>query len=209
MRLGAGISFFNDSRGLQRSLDSLKAFDVVYCIDGRYPDYDHDCDLSDDGSRELVSLYPNAVLIDYPASEPEKRNQYLRKDLDAVLIIDSDEYVTEFDRARVDAGLAEDPATNIFCIEFVNLGNQTIAPRLWQKPYEMEYVEAHNIFRKRGTGEIMRSTAGGPFIEGLTIAGDARLRTEEREHKATLYQEKLIAQEKGIKFKFGFRSSPN
>ncbi len=209
MKIAGGLIFFDDCKSLERCLPSLINIDTVFCIDGRFAMYDctTNSDLSTDGSRELVLSYPNTVLVDYPGvSEVDKRNKYLQlaKNYDWLLIIDSDEYVIEFDRLQ----LAEIKEGNIFCINFNNLGHPTIAPRLWRKPYEMEYLEAHNIFRKRGTGQIQRSTAGGPIIEGIAMASDDSLRTRDREAAATAYQVKLIAQEKAIKFKYGFRSSP-
>lgn len=207
MKISAGVVFYDDCKSLKRCLDSLSAIDTVFCIDGKFPMYDSKSDLSTDGSSELVLQYPNTVLINYPASEVDKRNRYvgLSRTYDWLLIIDSDEYVTEFDRNT----LFNVKHGNIFCINFINLGSPTVAPRLWRNPYEMEYLEAHNIFRKRGGGEMTRSTAGGPLIEGISIAADDLLRSKDREEKATAYQVKLIAHEKAIKFKYGFRSSPN
>lgn len=211
-KLGSGLIFYNDRASLKRCLDSLTVLNPVFCIDGRFPNFSGDGDLSTDGSRELVKSYTNTILVDYPGSEVDKRNKYLelaaKYGLSHLLIIDSDEWILDVDWPRLEKSLEAQQSGNIFCINFVNLGNETVAPRLWRNPGELEYLEAHNIFRRRGSGEITRSTAGGPLIEGITLAGDANLRTKEQEVKTSDYQTWLIAHEKAIKFKYGFRSSP-
>src|SRR5215212_1670147 len=78
LRLAAGIIFFNDYSSLKRCLDSLiYSVDVIFAIDGKFPNFPADSDLSTDGSRELVKSYPRCMLIDFPRSEFEKRGKYL------------------------------------------------------------------------------------------------------------------------------------
>jgi len=97
----ACICFYNAAKELERCLESLDldkkdGIDYALCIDGKYPNFEGDSELSDDGSRDIVRQYENAALIDYPDYEIHKRNLYLQavENLtDYILIIDSDEYV--------------------------------------------------------------------------------------------------------------------
>jgi hypothetical protein len=98
LKLAAGIIFLNDYSSLKRCLDSLiYGVHMIFAIDGRFPNFLADSDLSTDGNRELVKTYPQCMLIDFPRSEFEKRSKYLEYcqtySVDVLLIIDSDEFV--------------------------------------------------------------------------------------------------------------------
>jgi hypothetical protein len=98
LKVAAGIIFFNDCVSLDRCLNSInEGVDVVFAIDGKFPNFPADSELSTDGSRELVSSFSKCVLIDFPRSEVDKRSKYLEYcahySIDVLLIIDSDEFV--------------------------------------------------------------------------------------------------------------------
>ncbi len=99
-KLAAGIIFYHDVKGLDRLLSSVhQGVDLSICIDGRFPQHPGPSDLSTDGSRELVKSYDNTLLLDFPASEYEKRSKYLavceQEKVDYLLILDTDEYAEE------------------------------------------------------------------------------------------------------------------
>lgn len=104
MRFAAGIIFFEDRLGLARLLESIhRGFDYIFCLDGKFPNRPGTHNLSQDGSREVVSRYENAILLDAPWGEHDKRSEYLRLcakyGCDYLCILDTDEYAQASDRA--------------------------------------------------------------------------------------------------------------
>jgi len=104
LRFAAGIIFFEDRDGLARLLESIHlGFDYMFCLDGKFPNRPGKTDLSADGSREVVKSYSNAILLDAPWPEPQKRAEYLRLcakyGCDYLVILDTDEYAQNADRA--------------------------------------------------------------------------------------------------------------
>jgi hypothetical protein len=100
-KLAAGIIFYDDSKGIERLLASIESgVDLMICVDGRFPEFPaskaHHGDLSSDGSREVVKSFDKALLLDFAASEYEKRSKYLsvceEQNVDYLLILDTDEY---------------------------------------------------------------------------------------------------------------------
>lgn len=106
MNITACICFYNAAKELERCLDSLDlgkkyGIDNALCVDGKYPNFRGNSKLSNDGSRELIHSYKNVRVIDMPDYEIHKRNAYLQATeymTDYILIIDSDEYVSEQDK---------------------------------------------------------------------------------------------------------------
>lgn len=99
-KLAAGIIFYDDVKGVDRLLASIhQGVDLSICIDGKFPQFPSRSDLSTDGSREVVQSYDNTLLVDFPASEHEKRSKYLavcaEQGVDYLLIVDTDEYAEE------------------------------------------------------------------------------------------------------------------
>lgn len=195
---------FQDRKSLYRTLSSCHQTNYHFVIDGRFPDYPYHTDLSDDGTREICDQFENVVLIDCPADEVTKRNRYLQAcreyGIDYLLIIDSDEYIIEADWWRFTQNLAKLTTTeNILGIWCRNQdGHEGVFPRLWKNPGEMEYYKCHNIFKKICNGQLTRSSADAPYVEGIKIVWDASLRTPENEARTSEYQRKLIAKEKPL-----------
>src|SRR5215831_11352727 len=75
----------------------------MFCLDGKFPNRPGKTDLSADGSREVVKSYSNAILLDAPWPEPQKRAEYLRLcakyGCDYLVILDTDEYAQNADTA--------------------------------------------------------------------------------------------------------------
>lgn len=175
--------------------------DIVYCVDGKFPDYDYPVELSDDGSRELVLSYTNTVLIDCPADEVTKRNRYLEACKESVAImIDSDEYVLEADWSVFRKNCEKLPADkNLFGLLAKHTDGPGIYPRLFRAPQEMEYHRCHNFFRHKPTGDIFRSPSLSTAVEGLTLAWDDSLRKQDHIDRTFEYQKRLIEKEKPMK----------
>jgi hypothetical protein len=71
----AGIVFFDDEKGLHRSLSSLQTYiDLIITVDGRFKHFDDDHNISIDRSKEVVESFPNAEYNCYPnLTEIDKR----------------------------------------------------------------------------------------------------------------------------------------
>ena len=84
---------------IKRGLDPIyKQFDVIYAIDGRYINYEHERDYSLSYVQEILSEYPNVVLKKVkPMFQTEKRQCYLDMagddNIDWLIVWDSDDLV--------------------------------------------------------------------------------------------------------------------
>jgi Bacterial Ig-like domain len=77
IRIGVGIIFFNDYSSLKRCINSINdGVDIIFAIDGKFPNFPGNSYFSTDGSRELVKSYPKCLLVDCPRPEFEKRKKY-------------------------------------------------------------------------------------------------------------------------------------
>src|SRR5688572_29176806 len=90
-------SAFNEKDSIKRHLISIPQYIHQATYDGRYKDFDHPSDLSDDGTREVVDLFFNTYLIDAGGlTEVEKRQRYFDefnyKEYDFLIVVDADEY---------------------------------------------------------------------------------------------------------------------
>lgn len=205
MKIAVGTVVFNDRKSLYRTLSTCHQANYIFVIDGKFPDYDYPSQLSDDGTRDICEQFDNVVLIDCPADEVTKRNRYLQAcreyGIDYLLIVDSDEYLYDINWWAFCQNLAKLTTTeNILGIWCKNQdGMESVYPRLWKNPGEMEYYRCHNVFKKISNGQLIRGNAEAPYVEGVKITWDASLRTPESEVRTSEYQAKLIAHEKPIK----------
>jgi len=98
IKLGIGYSFFDSAKEIPRALDPIyKHVWKIYGINGRYSLFKADHDYSNDGSKELVLSYPNAVVEDFCGHQHEKRQRYLdlagEDGCEFLMVLDSDEYL--------------------------------------------------------------------------------------------------------------------
>lgn len=205
MKITAGIVFYQDAKGLARCLDSIYTHvDEIICVDGKFPEFKADSELSTDGSRELIEKYPNTRLIDFPATEVSKRNVYLKLcETECLLPIDSDEYIVGnwdmFNDNLQDISDLE-PSTDIFSIRASRGRGQEFWPRIWMHPTQMEYYKAHNVFRNKKTGLCLYSaTAASTLIDGITMKADDSLRDTEYLANLETYQQNLLKTENQIR----------
>lgn len=214
--LGAGICFYNDKASLQRCLESIvDGCDIIFCIDGKFPTFEAPegwQDLSTDGSRGVVLQYENTRLIDKPAPEPEKRNTYLDLckmfKVDYCLMIDSDEWVDEVNWPEFRANCKRicNDERHIYNIPMIYTKPPTRDhghyPRLWYKPYRLEYYQCHNIFRVKASGEHRRINAE-VIIPGIMLNQNDDLRDKDFIRRIYEYQERLIQYEKPLRKIYG------
>lgn len=208
MRLAAGTIFFNDAKGLERTLSSLKDFDEIICVDGRFHDYPDSDDLSTDGSRDIVRAFPNARLYDAPdLPEPKKRDVYLENcTSDALLMIDTDEWL-EGDVAKFKENIVNrKPADQLFYqIKWWSeaTGGYSTAPRLYINPKELRHGALHCSFMLNGRDFRLHARTHN-IIEGIEIRSDPKLRSADRIERSRQYHEWLAKYEHPIKERIAY-----
>lgn len=218
IKLGAGVCFFEKSLPtIQRCIESIRDnVDYIFGIDGRFTDelgralFPDTEKLSPQYVRDYLKTVPNCILVDYPATEVQKRQRYLdlcrQYECQFLLIIDSDEFVMEgsdwksfrYNLNQCTGGV------HIYGVKFAygypEHDDETNYPRLWYKPWEMEYYNAHCLFRDKVSGKVSQSSsAAGPLIEGIRMAGDDSLRSREYQVQSFEYQTFLIDEEREIR----------
>ncbi len=187
MKIGAGIVFYNDAEGLKRTISSLKDFDVIICTDGAWKEFE-DEGLSTDGSREIVTNANNTVLLDAAGMMTAEKQEFQlrysdRYDLDALVLIDSDEYLTHFDRDTFEESLMSSIRNEkhvYHCdFEYYDLTWQhTRIPRVLWQPQKCQYLERHNqIF----AGTVPQITSDIVTINGINMKHEKNFRPAERE----------------------------
>lgn len=219
--LAVGYNFYEKSLAtVQRGIESVKSHvDYIFAIDGRYTDeqgvalFPDSEPLSHEIVRNYLKRIPNVILVDLPATEIQKRGKYLelarQYDCEYLIILDGDEFVLpESDwqtfRANLEqCGNGNNQGINVYGIKYEysypTHHDATNYPRLWFRPWEMEYHHAHCLFRNKVTGKVQKSSSGGPCIEGIRMAGDDSLRNREYQLQSFEYQTWLIEHESEIR----------
>jgi len=210
MTLGVGYSYFQDIESIRRGFPTFaNHVDYVFAIDGKYAGNPAPNDFSVDGSTEFIKQWKNVIHRQFLGHEFEKRQQYcnLCKEFgcDYLLIIDTDEYVVEADwdlfKSNIEAQISTNPHSSFFGVPFIVDGSGGISyfPRLWFKPYLIEYYKTHCIFKDGRTGMLVTSGSAAkhsPVIEGITLTMDDSLRKPENIKNTYEYQLKMIEMEK-------------
>ena len=217
IRLGAGIIFFNDYSSLKRCINSInEGVDIIFAIDGKFPTFPGDSQLSTDGSRELVNSYSKCLLVDCPKSEFEKREKYLEYcalyNIDILLIIDSDEFFLNdrdwetirrnlktaiFDRDKCEYNVY---AVMLQCLE--NSQEFSPYPRIWYDPSRMEYYAGrHYYFRNKDMNKNNipdQCDFVSRVIEGIELGHDHSLRSKYHLEGRLMYQTWLVDFERSL-----------
>lgn len=200
MKIAIGYCYYNDYKSIQRGIPTFaNEVDYIFAIDGKFslrdgPDY------SIDGSTEYLEQYDNVIIKKFIGMEHDKRQQYIEmcKDhsIDVLIIIDSDEYVAEADWHKFKTNLHNiiSSQDNIHGVNFFTDGNITQYPRIWIRPHQIKYWNAHCLFEVNGN--IMRSPKNLKPVLGITLQMDDDLRSNEYLKETIDYQYKMIAFEK-------------
>jgi hypothetical protein len=178
--VAVGLSFYQDKECLRHCLLSLRLethpFFKVIAIDGPYKGFKSKSPKkSTDGSREIIRVFksysPNSVyLYDYPnLNERCKRQKYVdiagRKNIDWLLILDSDEYLSTFNAKLFFKALKwieqenednneEEGSTYGILMYDVEQHYSGFRPRLWYRPKKISYNETHYQFTARKVRNI-------------------------------------------------------
>jgi hypothetical protein len=218
MKVAAGVIFYNDVNSLERCLDSLAGHvDLVFCIDGKFPQFPGDSALSTDGSRDVVRSYARygVILDDCPKPEIDKRQRYLelcaKFGIDVLIILDSDEYVLDnavwynFGENLYRVIIERDKCShNVYAVSIrtpndgrVSSGSFLAYPRVWYRPEEMEYYAGkHYYFRNKYPADhplhkenlIHQASHKINLINGIQIGHDHELRSKQHMDSRFIYQ---------------------
>lgn len=202
VKSAAGVCWYQDHL-ITRTLDSITGkFDYIFVIDGRFALNPSTSDYSDESLREKVRQYPDVILIDFVGSEQDKRDQYLlqckKYDVEVLCIIDSDEYINKnTDWKLFWDNLPQKQGTYSVLV----MPNDIYLPRIWIKPYNFRYYQAHCIFQDMTTGEVRSSGDSGKIkLPGLILEmGKDAPRTQEYLDNTRRYQELMIEAERAIR----------
>ena len=201
--------FWNSLEGLKKQIPSIHGrFKGHVFIDGVYKEWPLSPEerkfngLSTDGSREYIKSFQdpiamNIVLLDAPyKTEHEKRSMYLdpelllrRLDVDAILILDSDEYVDcntaqweyFYDQIEHICLRQHKESWNVYGIDLADVGQRFESfqghPRLWFKPWNMMYKPGSHyqfINNKRELNHLNDNYSQYPYvtIKGIRIWHD-------------------------------------
>lgn len=101
LKIGVGLSFYNDFESLRRMLQSLQSYpiDHLIAVDGRYKGHQGKEALSNDETLDLFDTIQTPHII-YQApnyTQIAKRNMYFElsqdHDLDVLIVMDSDDFI--------------------------------------------------------------------------------------------------------------------
>lgn len=218
-RLCSGISAFGD-RLVLRALDSLKGLERAFIIEGRYSNFPMPQDYSDTAIQQaIMANYQNTHLTHFVGSEPEKRSKYLQLaaeyGFDAILIIDSDEYivgdVSKFMQNAEELYRKRHP--RVACVEcrgyvkdHPELTGQPGQPKkMWARlvfdPAGLKYDSLLHSRVVDGNGRSYEMTHEGnyPLVEGISIIHSASERDPVYTERRNEYHEWLMTKEAGDK----------
>jgi len=206
--VAAEICFYQEKNTIGKTLESLQLgelIDYAICVDGPTPRFPGPA-ASDDGSREIIESFPNTVLVTLPAREYFKRELacHMCRNLGCqfILIIDADEFLIRrnVDRFRANlkriAGSGTD--RNIFGINYcMGLPDQfSDKPRLWFKPWEVEYIRGShwrfkNMYHNKFYDKAIQTDRWTEVVEGIVIRHESEPRGPAREALMKKYQDEV------------------
>ena len=123
---------------------------------------------------------------------------------DYLLILDADEFMTDecdWKLAFNEMALHYDQSIlpKIWGVIMRHGKKEASFPRLWMRPYLIQYMKTHNFFQFKTTGDVYKSQITFPPMKGLYMKGNDKDRDEDYVKKAYAYQLKLMAYEKPFK----------
>ena len=200
MKIGIGFCYYQDVESIKRGMPTfVNDVDYIFAIDGKFslrngPEY------STDGSTEFLQQFKNVIIEKFIGMEHDKRQRYIdlavKHKVDVLIIIDSDEYVSNADWKLFRENLEKilDSDQNIHGVNFFTDNNITQYPRIWIRPHQIKYWNAHCLFEVNGN--VIRSPKCLKPVLGITLQMDDSMRSEKYLKDTTDYQYKMISYEK-------------
>jgi len=211
MKIGAIVPYYQCIDELQRCVNSLRDFDLILGIDGRFPHFPGDSLTSTDGSPRLIMDLPNGMNFGYPEEQVIKRNFALDKavewECDYVLIMDSDSYITklDFDHLKVQLMDWSKYPIFVFNVDYYITDKYHSEWAYVFKPNEIEYAQLHNLIRfKNYNGQLLLPDVPAPLLKDITIKTDTKLRTKEHIQNMVIYKEWKKAYESKTRERLGY-----
>lgn len=225
LKIAIGLSFYNDFDSLRRMLMSCQSYpiDLIIAVDGRYEGYPTKEPLSNKQTIDLFKGFqtPYTYISAADESQNKKRDVYFaackEHGIDCLIVMDSDEYfLHEFTNwplfiADLEKKIQENAHTyrQAYCIPVV-LGDKGIQkmpagytenlPRLFYKPWELQYVDDHYTIRNKKTG-VMMTFEGNATLSDIAMGHDHALRTEQYNANTEKYEDELIEYENSVREK--------
>jgi hypothetical protein len=196
------IPFFQEAGPhLERLLESLENWNIkkAYFVDGPFPTFPHDHDISTDGSREIIKGYDFSSILDAGVNfMPIKTNLVLHRaakyGYSNVLIMGCDEYL-EGDWNSIPPR-TDSPMTNVHVEEHNPTGRyntvENVNPRVVCWPGLVRSIDIHWMLFFNNQSIDNESL---PTIEGITIHSDDTFRPDSRDKLMTEYQDKNVPRE--------------
>ena len=190
-RVCVGTVWFQDP-SIFRMLDSIPKDWTVFVIDGRWIGSSALEKQSSKYLRDKVDMYQNVELITMPDIEEwDSRNTYhvLSRYYEYMLVIDSDECITELDIERFYNFITIMPE-DLYLLEFERNGEQSQRGRFMVNPFAWRHKLSHKWFVHDGKLKKI-SHASYPVIKGIKLKTDESLRPKELKDQINMYQEWL------------------
>ena len=208
--LAAGTIVFDSLKELKRLAPTIQPYvDKWIIIDGKFTQFDADHYASNDGSKEWAEQFDNVIWKEVVGWQCDKRSAYCKAceeiGADALLIIDSDEFVVEgADWIQfLENVVKANPASHYHGVHYVKAnGQEGWFPRLFTNPGQVQYFHTHNIFMDRAGNKTRSTSACVDQIAGITISQNDELRDPEYIKKAFNYQKGMIEHERPIRKAF-------
>jgi len=212
VNVGAYVLYYNSRRELKRCLESIKTFDQVITIDGRFPNYPSPYPLSTDGSSELAKSYPNVVDYRMPLDQLSQRNFAMQTaeemKLDYLLVLDSDAWVEHLEKDTFKKSLKSHLDSSGI---FFNVRYQWDRLFNWcyiYKPRGLRYHRAHNILRHRCGVHTLIPWVDCPLIDGISINHNRNFRTSDSYRQRTTYRRWKKPIENEARIELGYTPMP-
>ena len=200
MKIGVGYCYYNDLKSIQRGIPTfVDEVDYIFAVDGKFslregPDY------SDDGSTEYLSKFKNIIIKKFVGMEHDKRQQYIELakeyEVDALFIIDSDDYIASANWKLFKENISKilESTDNIFSVNFYTNNGIDKYPRVWIRPHQIKYWNAHCLFEVNGN--VMRSPKNSKLIPDILLMTGDELRSDQYLKETSEYQGRMIDYEK-------------
>lgn len=225
LRIGIGLSFYEDFDSLRRMLMSCQSYpvDFIIAVDGKYEGYPAKTDLSSKECRDLLKTFQTkTILLDAPnRSQNVKRQVYFdlaeRWNLDVIIVMDTDEYFLHektnwpLFMEDLEQKIKDNDHTwrHAYCIpvylkdkgtQQMEQGYYENLPRIFYRPWELRYVDDHYTIRNKTTG-VMMTFEGNATISNIAMGHDHDLRTKEYNANTKKYEDELIEYENSVRDK--------
>lgn len=210
LRIGIGLSFYNDFDSLCRMLQSLQSYpiDRIIAVDGRYEGHTGISRLSDKKTKDLFKSFqtPYEIIDAADVSQITKRQIYFdesqRHGIDNIIVMDSDEFVVHEKTnwalfiEELERHIRENKDTYIQGYTIPLYLHQKNYPpdyvinstRLYHKPWELQYVDNHFTVRNKKTGVNMLYQTETTKLDHFVIGTDHKLRTKDYTLEHDLYE---------------------